>query len=137
VLLDRLAQRIVEGDVPQALMNRKVHSICLFYAPLAGTFFFFFFAHVIQRRGCIVQNLWLLFNLVMILLDVASQLISLDMGALIAGAKYRGEFEDRLKAVLREVTDSDGQIILFIDEIHTVVGAGKLYIRYLYFILFL
>lgn len=53
------------------------------------------------------------------------QLISLDMGALIAGAKYRGEFEDRLKAVLREVTESDGQIILFIDEIHTVVGAGN------------
>lgn len=52
------------------------------------------------------------------------QLISLDMGALIAGAKYRGEFEDRLKAVLKEVTESDGQIILFIDEIHTVVGAG-------------
>lgn len=52
------------------------------------------------------------------------QLISLDMGALIAGAKYRGEFEDRLKAVLREVTESDGQIVLFIDEIHTVVGAG-------------
>lgn len=52
------------------------------------------------------------------------QLISLDMGALIAGAKYRGEFEDRLKAVLKEVTDSEGQIILFIDEIHTVVGAG-------------
>jgi len=47
------------------------------------------------------------------------------MGALIAGAKYRGEFEDRLKAVLKEVTDSDGQIILFIDEIHTVVGAGS------------
>ncbi|KAG7555367.1 P-loop containing nucleoside triphosphate hydrolase [Arabidopsis suecica] len=69
-----LAQRIVQGDVPQALMNRK--------------------------------------------------LISLDMGALIAGAKYRGEFEDRLKAVLKEVTDSEGQIILFIDEIHTVVGAG-------------
>ncbi|XP_007032676.2 PREDICTED: chaperone protein ClpB3, chloroplastic isoform X1 [Theobroma cacao] len=69
-----LAQRIVQGDVPQALMNRK--------------------------------------------------LISLDMGALIAGAKYRGEFEDRLKAVLREVTESEGQIILFIDEIHTVVGAG-------------
>ncbi|KAJ6926864.1 chaperone protein ClpB3 [Populus alba x Populus x berolinensis] len=55
---------------------------------------------------------------------VALQLISLDMGSLIAGAKYRGEFEDRLKAVLKEVTDSDGQIILFIDEIHTVVGAG-------------
>ncbi|KAG0485474.1 hypothetical protein HPP92_009553 [Vanilla planifolia] len=71
-----LAQRIVEGDVPQALMNRR--------------------------------------------------LISLDMGALIAGAKYRGEFEDRLKAVLKEVTDSDGQIILFIDEIHTVVGAGAI-----------
>ena len=51
-------------------------------------------------------------------------LISLDMGALIAGAKYRGEFEERLKAVLKEVTDSQGQIILFIDEIHTVVGAG-------------
>lgn len=47
------------------------------------------------------------------------------MGALIAGAKYRGEFEDRLKAVLREVTESDGQVILFIDEIHTVVGAGN------------
>ncbi|KAJ0243563.1 Chaperone protein ClpB3 [Hirschfeldia incana] len=69
-----LAQRIVQGDVPQALMNRK--------------------------------------------------LISLDMGALIAGAKYRGEFEDRLKAVLKEVTDSEGQTILFIDEIHTVVGAA-------------
>eukprot|EP00271_Cylindrocystis_brebissonii_P010349 TRINITY_DN2651_c0_g1_i1.p1 TRINITY_DN2651_c0_g1~~TRINITY_DN2651_c0_g1_i1.p1 ORF type:complete len:1031 (-),score=214.44 TRINITY_DN2651_c0_g1_i1:1000-4092(-) len=69
-----LAQRIVAGDVPQALQDRK--------------------------------------------------LISLDLGALIAGAKFRGEFEDRLKAVLKEVTDSDGQIILFIDEIHTVVGAG-------------
>ncbi|KAG6543345.1 hypothetical protein Mapa_015259 [Marchantia paleacea] len=69
-----LAQRIVQGDVPQALINRK--------------------------------------------------LISLDLGALIAGAKFRGEFEDRLKAVLKEVTDSDGQIVLFIDEIHTVVGAG-------------
>src|SRR5207245_3676945 len=47
-----------------------------------------------------------------------------DMGALVAGAKYRGEFEERLKAVLKEITDSQGQIILFIDELHTVVGAG-------------
>jgi ATP-dependent Clp protease ATP-binding subunit ClpB len=52
------------------------------------------------------------------------QLVALDMGALIAGAKYRGEFEERLKAVLKEVTESQGNIILFIDEIHTVVGAG-------------
>ncbi|GJN12756.1 hypothetical protein PR202_ga31063 [Eleusine coracana subsp. coracana] len=73
-IAEGLAQRIVQGDVPQALTNRR--------------------------------------------------LIALDMGALIAGAKYRGEFEDRLKAVLKEVTDSDGQTILFIDEIHTVVGAG-------------
>ena len=61
--------------------------------------------------------------------DVPSNLkdktvVSLDMGALVAGAKYRGEFEDRLKAVLREVTESDGRIILFVDELHTVVGAG-------------
>lgn len=53
------------------------------------------------------------------------QLYSLDMGALVAGAKYKGEFEERLKAVVNEVTGSDGQIILFIDEIHTLVGAGK------------
>jgi len=51
--------------------------------------------------------------------------VSLDMGALVAGAKYRGEFEDRLKAVLREVTESQGEVILFIDELHTVVGAGN------------
>ncbi|AFZ20661.1 ATP-dependent chaperone ClpB [Allocoleopsis franciscana] len=73
-IAEALAQRIVNGDVPESLKNR--------------------------------------------------QLISLDMGSLIAGAKYRGEFEDRLKAVLREVTHSDGQIVLFIDELHTVVGAG-------------
>jgi len=53
------------------------------------------------------------------------RLLALDMGALVAGAKYRGEFEERLKAVLNEVTEADGAIILFIDEIHTVVGAGK------------
>ena len=52
------------------------------------------------------------------------QIFALDMGALVAGAKYRGEFEERLKAVLKEITDSNGQIVLFIDELHTVVGAG-------------
>lgn len=54
------------------------------------------------------------------------------MGALLAGAKYRGDFEERLKAVLKEVSASNGQIILFIDEIHTVVGAGLVY--YFYFL---
>ena len=56
---------------------------------------------------------------------IGKKLMSLDMGALIAGAKYRGEFEDRLKAVIKEVTESSGEIILFIDELHTLVGAGK------------
>jgi len=51
-------------------------------------------------------------------------LVSLDMGLLVAGAKYKGEFEERLKAVIKEVTDSNGEIILFIDEIHTLIGAG-------------
>ena len=74
-VVEGLAQRIVEGDVPEALKERK--------------------------------------------------LLSLDMGALIAGAKYRGEFEERLKAVLNEVTAAEGSIILFIDEMHTLVGAGK------------
>jgi ATP-dependent Clp protease ATP-binding subunit ClpB len=56
---------------------------------------------------------------------IGKKLMALDMGALVAGAKYRGEFEDRLKAVIKEVTSSEGQIVLFIDEIHTLVGAGK------------
>ena len=74
-VVEGLAQRIVRGDVPEGLKERK--------------------------------------------------LFALDMGALVAGAKYRGEFEERLKAVLEEVKKSDGQIILFIDELHTIVGAGK------------
>ena len=74
-IAEGLAMRIVRGDVPEGLKNKKI--------------------------------------------------VSLDMGALIAGAKYRGEFEERLKAVLKEVADSQGVIILFIDELHTVVGAGK------------
>lgn len=53
------------------------------------------------------------------------RIFSLDMGALIAGAKYQGEFEERLKAVLQEIKKSDGKIIMFIDELHTIVGAGK------------
>jgi ATP-dependent Clp protease ATP-binding subunit ClpB len=56
---------------------------------------------------------------------IGKKVLSLDMGALLAGAKYRGEFEERLKAVIKEVTSSDGEIILFIDELHTLVGAGK------------
>lgn len=73
-IAEGLAQRIVNGDVPEGLKNKRV--------------------------------------------------VALDIGALVAGSKYRGEFEDRLKAVLREIADSQGQIVLFIDELHTIVGAG-------------
>ena len=74
-IAEGLAQRIVRGDVPEGLKNKRI--------------------------------------------------VQLDLGALVAGAKYRGEFEERLKAVLKEITESEGEIILFIDELHTVVGAGR------------
>lgn len=67
---------------------------------------------------------WYLFSFLFVFTIVHLQLISLDMGSLVAGAKFRGDFEERLKAVLKEVTASNGQVVLFVDEIHMVVGAG-------------
>lgn len=123
-LIFRLAQRIMRGDVPEPLLNRRV----LFLNPF------------LLRPGVICEvdtsldvagfhkfnlsSLMIKFNLILCLSHVP-QLISLDMGSLVAGAKFRGDFEERLKAVLKEVTASNGQIVLFIDEIHTVVGAGS------------
>lgn len=69
---------------------------------------------------------WYLFSFLFVFTIVHLQLISLDMGSLVAGAKFRGDFEERLKAVLKEVTASNGQVVLFVDEIHMVVGAGLL-----------
>ncbi|KNE69585.1 chaperone ClpB 1 [Allomyces macrogynus ATCC 38327] len=98
--------------VIQVLSRRTKSNPVLIGAPGTGkTAIVEGLAHRIVRRD-VPQNL-------------QCKIYALDMGALVAGAKYRGEFEERLKAVLKEVKDSDGQIILFIDEIHTVLGAGK------------
>ncbi|TVU02890.1 hypothetical protein EJB05_51570, partial [Eragrostis curvula] len=112
-IAEGLAQRIVRGDVPEPLMNRRVYNLSAYLVDLLLWDINNFNVYLAKNINAHLNNSFKNYSL-----------ISLDMGALLAGAKYRGEFEERLKAVLKEVSASNGQIILFIDEIHTVVGAG-------------
>ena len=112
--LDRVVGREVETErVIQILNRRQKNNPCLIGEPGVGKTAIA--EGLAQRivRGDVPENL------------KGRTIFSLDMGALVAGAKYRGEFEERLKSVLNEVKKSEGQIILFIDELHTIVGAGK------------